>query len=126
MTPALCTLLATSVTEVRRTPSISARNSCVKPTGSLPARSALCNSQRQNRASIECSALQAAVTRACDSNTSLYRMQRLRRGSLAATAGLERGGGVLLQTIGLLTATANSDFYRASPGHAPTTAPRAA
>ena len=34
-------------------------------------RSALCSSQRQNRASIECNALHAAVTRACDSSTSL-------------------------------------------------------
>jgi hypothetical protein len=64
-------LLATSVTEVRLTPSISARNSCVNAMVSLAARSADCSSQRQNRASIECSALQAAVTRACDNSTSL-------------------------------------------------------
>jgi hypothetical protein len=41
MRPAPCTLLATSVTDVRLTPSISARNSWVKFTASLAARSAL-------------------------------------------------------------------------------------
>ena len=38
MMPAFCTLLATSVIEVRLTPSISARNSCVSATMSLAIR----------------------------------------------------------------------------------------
>jgi hypothetical protein len=49
--PASCILMATSVTDVRRTPSISEINSCVSGTVSLSARSRLCSSHRQKRAS---------------------------------------------------------------------------
>src|SRR5437763_16972279 len=110
MTPALCTLLATSVTEVRLTPNISARNSCVRATVSLAARYAHCSSQRQNRASIECSALQEVVTRACDNSTSLYRIERLRSGSLVAAMVRKWVAGILLHAIGICTTTRTSDL----------------
>ena len=59
--PSFCMWLATSVMEVRYTPSISARNSCVRYTVLPSARLAECSSQRQHLASTGCTALYAAV-----------------------------------------------------------------
>src|SRR3982074_1961288 len=107
-----CGLCVDYVKDVGLTAHISARNSCVKATVLLPARSALCSTQRQNRRAVKGSALQAAVTRACDNSTSLYRMQRLRTGSLAAAAVLKWAAAILLQASGTVTTTRTSDFYR--------------
>jgi hypothetical protein len=49
MTPFVFSPWTSVVTVVRRTPSICARNSCVRGTLSLWIRSALCSSQRQRR-----------------------------------------------------------------------------
>jgi hypothetical protein len=59
-----------AVTDMRRTPIISARNSCVKDTVSLSAQSGDCSNQRQNLARVV-QYLQETVTRACDSRTAL-------------------------------------------------------
>src|SRR5258708_38970717 len=59
--PACCSILATTVTVVRRTPSICDKNSCVSLMLLLSSRSRACSNQRLRRASTGCSALQAAV-----------------------------------------------------------------
>src|SRR6266403_5877798 len=51
-------------------------------------------------------------------------MQRLRRGSLAATAVLKWVAGIRLQASGICTTTRTSDLYRPSPAIAPTTPSR--
>src|SRR5674476_1136209 len=72
--------------------------------------SADCSNHRQNRASTEWSALQAAITRACDNRASLYSMQRFRSCSLVATTVLKRSEAILLACVGICTTTRTNDL----------------
>src|SRR5262249_7993756 len=54
MRPACCSMFATTVTVVRRTPSICDKNSCVSLILLLSSRSRACSSQRLSRASTGC------------------------------------------------------------------------
>src|SRR3954465_11629542 len=81
MNPAFCSVLATTVTLVRRTPSIWAKNSCVSCMSSEPVRSRIRNSHRHMRSSTVWLALQPADCCACASNTCSCRMRTECKGS---------------------------------------------
>jgi hypothetical protein len=72
--PAVWSVCATAVTLVRRTPSISARNSWVKGKSSLADRSRARNIHRQSRASISWFAMQAVDCCACAKSACSWRI----------------------------------------------------
>src|SRR5262249_35914317 len=109
--PRFCSSWASNVTVVRRTPSISARNSWVSNSCSLPVRSAHCNSQRHNLDEPSWMALQVAFCCASAHSVSVYRRMRSRSAALRLTACSKRGAEIAENFPGICTIVALGAHY---------------
>src|SRR3977135_1461352 len=91
---------------------------------SLSARSPVCNSQPQHRASIGGTAVHAAPIRACVSRPSLEHRQRSAIALLEETAFLNSVEAIFLANVGSLAVAIPCHSHEAIPDIAPTTPSR--